>query len=206
MHSIWHVVLTYEGWETQVAEAFVKKLGLETFCPRARCFEERFNRRVEVLRPLVSRYVFVQFDGRDPHVWGDVRYTAGVYHIIGGDDPSPIPAKDLEYWFSQADANGVVEMPEVKVVMYEAGDCVVLKDGPFVDRPARCTWLDKRGARVIAKVFGGQVEMFVPHGFLRKATRAEAEAARLLKPSLRLPVNKFLGKGNLGLYAAAGSA
>jgi len=191
----WHVALTLAGREAQVEE-HLKKAALPTFCPRVRCVEERFGRRSDVLRPLVSGYVFVRFNGRDATQWHLVRDAAGVYGIVGGPDPVQISETSLSVWFNAADADGVVPTPEVDRVVYRRGDCVIMVGGPFSGHLAECSWVDGRGARVLATLLGRQTEMFVPHAFLRKATRDQAEDAGLLQPSQRTskkPV--YLGTG-----------
>ena len=198
----WHAVLCFSSLERKV-ELEIRDFGYETFCPRVKTLERgRGGGKREVLRPLVSGYVFARFDGSDAVLWHRLRDVGGVYGFVGGASPVPIYDDSLAEWFAAADGDGVMPVPEIDRTDYGAGDCVVVTGGPFADHRCRCIWLNSYGAKLVVTIFGRLTELFIPHGFLRRGSRVEAEEAGLLQPRKNRKrkgrgsggsVNKFLG-------------
>jgi len=105
---------------------------------------------VEVVRPLFTGYVFVQFDPQtDP--WKQVCYTYGIRGLLGyqteRDLPTPVPLIEMDALFARlAEHGGVVTLTASRPKYIEPGTLLRVLLGPYRDRNAIAE--ADRGARI----------------------------------------------------------
>lgn len=153
----WYAVRTGIRAENRAAGS-IEQIGIKTFCPMYERFVSHARRRVKVKRPLLSRYLFAQFDvGRDD--WGKILHVDGVEYILsssredGGTGdlwsvPIAIPERQM------ARIMAWQEHPEI-IAAAMVGDVMRIIGGPFVGHTTRLTdvWPDKFRARGNVKLF-----------------------------------------------------
>lgn len=100
----WHVVFTAPHRERRAASDLCCLDGVEGFCPSSRVRFFRRGRIVERPAPLLAGVAFARWEADDPHLWHDVRGTADVTGILGGEFPRPIRCDAaFDLWLRSAD-------------------------------------------------------------------------------------------------------
>jgi len=138
----WYVVQSLSGQEFKVRDSLLKRRvteGLEdrvldVRVPTEKVSEVRQGRRVTTNRKFFPGYVLVYArlydeNGKiDQEVWYFIRETQGVIGFLGGDRPMPLSGDEEEAIFAEAEEGE--EAPRPRVV-FEVGETVTIKDGPF---------------------------------------------------------------------------
>ena len=156
-----------------------------SYCPlhESDCF--RRGRRTADVKPMFSRYVFVDWEPKDDaDAWHRVVGLPGALGFIGGERPMPIREDDIEKWISRTDATGVVRGLEELIRKLKRGfdkdDLIRIEGGPFDDRVFRCLWTDDGGVSVEVEILGHPQPLYLADAQCRFRLERAAEAP--LKP------------------------
>jgi len=158
----WYVVHVYSGMEKSVQRALqerIERAGMqnlynEILVPTEEVVEVRNGRKAVAERRFYPGYVLVEMIMTDDS-WHLVKNTAKVTGFIGGKSnrPTPIPPHEVEKIMQQM--RDGVEKPRPKV-LYEVGEMIRIKDGPFTDFNGNVEEVsyEKSRVRVTVTIFG----------------------------------------------------
>jgi transcriptional antiterminator RfaH len=123
----WYALHTKPAEEDR-ADANLKSWSVETFAPKVKAGRPPAagTRSGGKGKHLFPQYIFARFDlNRLLH---NVRFTRGVDKVVSfGSAPVPVDDEIIELIRSQQGADGFIEIRE----RFEAGELVVVKDGPL---------------------------------------------------------------------------
>ena len=135
----WYVVHAYSGFEQQVKRALADRIANsemstrfgEILVPTEEVVEMKEGQQRKSERKFFPGYVLVQMDMTDD-TWHLVKDTPKVMGFIGGtsDRPAPISEKEANAILQRVQEGS--EKPRPKV-LFEVGEVVRVKDGPFTD-------------------------------------------------------------------------
>ena len=158
----WYVVHAYSGMEKSVRRAILERIaraGMEDkfgriLVPTEEVVEMKNGQRAVSERSFFPGYVFVEME-MDDDSWHLIKHTAKVTGFVGGSGhkPSPISDKEVEKILAQMQEG--VEKPKPKV-LFEVGEMVRVKDGPFNDFNGNVEEVnyEKSRLRVSVTIFG----------------------------------------------------
>jgi transcriptional antiterminator NusG len=158
----WFVVHAYSGMEKSVAKALqerVTRAGLQAqfgriLVPTEEVVEIKGGKKSITERRLYSGYVLVEMDMTD-EAWHLVKSTPKVTGFLGGtaNKPAPLPQKEVDEILMRMQEG--YEKPRPKV-LFEVGEMVRVKDGPFTDFNGNVEEVnyDKNRVRVSVTIFG----------------------------------------------------
>ncbi|MCX7901125.1 MAG: transcription termination/antitermination protein NusG [Burkholderiaceae bacterium] len=158
----WYVVHVYSGMEKSVAKALqerIERAGLQAYfgrilVPTEEVVEVKGGKRAITERRLYSGYVLVEMEMTD-EAWHLVKSTPKVTGFLGGkaNKPSPLPPKEVEEILQRMQEG--FEKPRPKV-LFEVGEMVRVKEGPFTDFNGNVEEVnyDKNRVRVSVTIFG----------------------------------------------------
>lgn len=139
MSKKWYVVHAHSGFEKSVKRALlerVKRYALEDkfgeiLVPTEEVVEMKAGQKSVSERKFFPGYLLVEMELND-ETWHLVRKTNKVSGFIGGTPtkPAPIPQNEVNKILEQLKEGA--EKPRPKV-LYEAGESVRIKEGPFLD-------------------------------------------------------------------------
>ncbi len=172
----WYVVHAYSGMEKSVAKTLqerVDRAGLQSqfgkiMVPTEEVVEVKGGKRAITERRLYSGYVLVEMDMTD-EAWHLVKSTPKVTGFLGGkaNKPSPLPQKEVDQILLQMQEG--YEKPRPKV-LFEVGEMVRVKDGPFTDFNGNVEEVnyDKSRVRVSVTIFGRSTPVDLEFGQVEK--------------------------------------
>jgi transcription termination/antitermination protein NusG len=158
----WYVVHAYSGMEKSVARHLQERLdraGLQSqfsriLVPTEEVVEMKGGKKAITERRLYSGYVLVEMDMSD-EAWHLVKSTPKVTGFLGGkaNKPAPLPQREVDEILLRMQEG--VEKPRPKV-LFEVGEMVRVKDGPFTDFNGNVEDVnyDKNRVRVSVTIFG----------------------------------------------------
>lgn len=158
----WYVVHAYSGMEKSVAKALqerVTRAGLQSMfgrilVPTEEVVEIKGGKKSITERRLYSGYVLVEMDMAD-EAWHLVKSTPKVTGFLGGtaNKPAPLPQKEVDEILMRMQEG--YEKPRPKV-LFEVGEMVRVKDGPFTDFNGSVEEVnyEKNRLRVSVMIFG----------------------------------------------------
>lgn len=158
----WYVVHAYSGMEKSVAKALgerIEREGLQAdfgriLVPTEEVVEVKGGRKSITERRLYSGYVLVEMDMTDA-AWHLVKSTPKVTGFLGGsaNKPSPLPQREVDEILLRMQEG--YEKPKPKI-LFEVGEMVRVKDGPFVDFNGNVEEVnyEKSRVRVSVSIFG----------------------------------------------------
>jgi len=158
----WYAVHAYSGMEKSVHRALLERIERaemqdlfgRILVPTEEVIEVRNGRKAVTERRLFPSYVFVEMEMTDD-TWHLVKNTSKVTGFIGGksNKPSPIPQHEVDKILQQMQDG--VEKPRPKV-LYEVGEIVRIKEGPFTDFNGNVEEVnyEKSKVRVTVTIFG----------------------------------------------------
>ena len=156
MSKRWYVVHAYSGFEKSVQRAL----------------EDRINRagmNDKFGKILVPVEEVVEMEMNDD-TWHLVKNTNKVTGFVGGtaNKPAPIPEKEVDAIMQQMREG--VEKPKPKV-LFEVGEMVRVKDGPFTDFQGTVEDVnyEKSRLRVAVTIFGRSTPVELEFGQVEKA-------------------------------------
>jgi len=135
----WYVVHAYSGFEKTVQRALTERIVRaelqdkfgQILVPVEEVVEMRGGQKAISERKFFPGYVLVEMEMTD-ETWHLVKSTPKVTGFVGGTahKPAPISQKEVDAIMHQMQEG--VEKPRPKV-LFEAGELVRVKDGPFAD-------------------------------------------------------------------------
>ncbi len=162
MTKRWYVVHAYSGFEKSVMRALVERIARagmqdkfgQILVPVEEVIEMKGGQKSISERKFFPGYVLVEMD-MDDDSWHLVKSTPKVTGFVGGtaNKPTPISEKEVEKIMQQMQEG--VEKPRPKV-LFEVGELVRVKDGPFTDFNGCVDEVnyDKSRLRVAVTIFG----------------------------------------------------
>ena len=171
----WYIVHTYSGFENKIA-AFIKeqaeKKGFadkveEVLVPTESVVSVRNGAKVETERKFFPGYVLVKME-MTPETWHLVSSTPKVTGFLGGKKPTPMTEAEAQHILHQVKEG--VEKPKSAVV-YEAGEQVVVCDGPFASFTGFVEEVDseKESLKVSVSIFGRLTPLDLNYTRVKKA-------------------------------------
>jgi transcriptional antiterminator NusG len=172
----WYVVHAYSGMEKSVAKTLqerVDRAGLQSqfgriMVPTEEVVEVKGGKRAITERRLYSGYVLVEMEMTD-EAWHLVKSTPKVTGFLGGkaNKPSPLPQKEVDEILLRMQEG--IEKPRPKV-LFEVGEMVRVKDGPFTDFNGNVEEVnyDKNRVRVSVTIFGRSTPVDLEFGQVEK--------------------------------------
>ena len=158
----WYVVHAYSGFEKSVQRALKERItraGMQDsfgqiLVPVEEVVEMKSGQKSISERKFFPGYVLVEMDMNDDS-WHLVKSTPKVTGFVGGTatKPTPISEKEVDKIMQQMQEG--VEKPRPKV-LFEAGEMVRVKDGPFTDFNGSVEEVnyEKSRLRVSVTIFG----------------------------------------------------
>ena len=172
----WYVVHAYSGMEKSVAKTLqerVNRAGLQSMfgrilVPTEEVVEVKGGKKAITERRLYSGYVLVEMDMAD-EAWHLVKSTPKVTGFLGGtaNRPAPLPQKEVDQILLQMQEG--YEKPRPKV-LFEIGEMVRVKEGPFTDFNGNVEEVnyDKNRVRVSVTIFGRSTPVDLEFGPVEK--------------------------------------
>jgi transcriptional antiterminator NusG len=172
----WYVVHAYSGMEKSVAKALQERLqreGLQSqfgriLVPTEEVVEVKGGKKAITERRLYSGYVLVEMEMTD-EAWHLVKSTPKVTGFLGGsaNRPSPLPQREVDEILQRMQEG--YEKPKPKV-LFEVGEMVRVKDGPFADFNGNVEEVnyDKSRVRVSVTIFGRSTPVDLEFGQVEK--------------------------------------
>ncbi|MCX7946821.1 MAG: transcription termination/antitermination protein NusG [Hydrogenophilus sp.] len=158
----WYVVQAHSGYEKQVKKALedkIKLTGMDHYfgrilVPVEKVLELRGGTKRETERKFFPGYVLVEMELNDD-TWHLVKSLPRVAGFIGGSPtkPAPLSEKEAQALLTQIEEGG--ERPKPRVI-FEVGETVRIKDGPFADFMGTVEGVDydKNRLTVAVSIFG----------------------------------------------------
>ena len=162
MTKRWYVVHAYSGFEKSVQRALLERIARtgmqdkfgQILVPVEEVVEIKAGQKHTSERKFFPGYVLVEMD-MDDESWHLVKITPKVTGFIGGTatKPTPISEKEVDKIMQQMQEG--VEKPRPKV-LFEAGEMVRVKEGPFTDFNGTVEEVnyEKSRLRVSVTIFG----------------------------------------------------
>jgi transcriptional antiterminator NusG len=162
MTKRWYVVHAYSGFEKSVQKALIERIARagmqdkfgQILVPVEEVVEMKSGQKSISERKFFPGYVLVEMDMEDDS-WHLVKSTPKVTGFVGGTatKPTPISEKEVDKIMQQMQEG--VEKPRPKV-LFEAGEMVRVKDGPFTDFNGTVEEVnyEKSRLRVSVTIFG----------------------------------------------------
>lgn len=172
----WYVVHAYSGMEKSVARALkerVERAGMQDqfgqiLVPTEEVVEIRNGQKAVTERRFFPGYVLVEMEMTD-ETWHLVKNTGKVTGFIGGksNKPTAIPPHEVAKIMQQMQEG--VEKPRPKV-LYDVGELVRIKDGPFTDFNGNVEEVnyEKSRVRVSVTIFGRATPVELEFGQVEK--------------------------------------
>jgi transcriptional antiterminator NusG len=172
----WYVVHAYSGMEKSVAKALQERVdreGLKSqfgriLVPTEEVVEVKGGKKAITERRLYSGYVLVEMEMTD-EAWHLVKSTPKVTGFLGGsaNRPSPLPQREVDEILLRMQEG--YEKPKPKV-LFEVGEMVRVKDGPFADFNGNVEEVnyDKSRVRVSVTIFGRSTPVDLEFGQVEK--------------------------------------
>ena len=177
MSMRWYVVHAYSGQEKSIQQALldrIRRSGMadkfgQVLVPTEEVVEMKSGQKAISERRFFPGYILVQMDMTD-ETWHLVKSTPKVTGFIGGSAmrPTPISDKEVENILHQVQEG--VEKPKPKV-LFEVGEMVRVKDGPFTDFQGTVEDVsyEKSRLRVAVTIFGRSTPVELEFGQVEKA-------------------------------------
>jgi transcriptional antiterminator NusG len=163
----WFVIHSYAGYENKVKSNLESRIAsmnmeeriFEVVIPMEDVPEFKNGKQQIVSKKLFPGYLMVRMD-LDDDSWYVVRNTPGVTGFVGlGARPSPLSRKEVESILQvvpEAGEGGGTRKGRARAAVWEIGETVRVKDGPFADFTGAVAEVneDKLQLRVLVNIFG----------------------------------------------------
>lgn len=162
MSRRWYIVHTQTGHEDRVKTSIEKRLKdlpqlqekiSSILVPTEKVSEVKGGKKKITERKIFPGYVLIEMD-LDDETWYAIRNVVGVTGFIGaGKNPLPLKKEEIENILRQTEEKK--EKPTPKV-MFEKGEGVRVKDGPFVNFNGTIDEVNpaKQKVKVLVPIFG----------------------------------------------------
>jgi transcriptional antiterminator NusG len=177
MSKRWYVVHAYSGFEKSVQRALLERIQRQemqdsfgqVLVPVEEVVELKQGQKSISESKFFPGYVLVEMEMNDES-WHLVKSTPKVTGFVGGtaNKPTPISEKEVEKIMQQMQDG--VEKPRPKV-LFEPGEIVRVKDGPFTDFHGSVEQVnyEKNRLRVSVTIFGRATPVELEFGQVEKA-------------------------------------
>jgi transcriptional antiterminator NusG len=177
MSKRWYVVHAYSGFEKSVQRALqerIQRQGMQdlfgrVLVPVEEVVELKQGQKSISERKFFPGYVLVEMEMNDES-WHLVKSTPKVTGFVGGtaNKPTPISEKEVDKIMQQMQDG--VEKPRPKV-LFEPGEVVRVKDGPFTDFHGSVEKVNYEKNRLVVSVtiFGRATPVELEFGQVEKA-------------------------------------
>ena len=156
----WYFVHVHTGKEDNVIQhlqkriASTKEMGSkfgQMIVPTEEVVEMRGGQKRKSLRKFYPGYVLMHMEMSD-ETWHFVKGVPGVLGFVGGQNPSPIPEKEVQSILGLLKKG---EKPKPKI-SYQSGEMVRVIDGPFANFNGVVEEVkhEKGKVRVLVSIFG----------------------------------------------------
>lgn len=172
----WYVVHAYSGMEKSVQRALTERIeraGMQgkfgqILVPSEEVIEVKNGQKAVTERRLFPGYVFVEMEMTDD-TWHLVKNTSKVTGFVGGKSNKPTPIESHEVAKIMQQVQEGVEKPRPKV-LYEVGEVIRIKDGPFTDFNGNVEEVnyEKSKVRVTVTIFGRATPVDLDFGQVEK--------------------------------------
>ncbi len=177
MTKRWYVVHAYSGFEKSVMRALTERItraGMgdkfgKILVPVEEVVEMKSGQKSISERKFFPGYVLVEMD-MDDESWHLVKSTPKVTGFVGGTSTKPTPISEKEVAKIMQQIQEGVEKPRPKV-LFETGELVRIKDGPFTDFNGNVEEVnyEKSRLRVSVTIFGRATPVELEFGQVEKA-------------------------------------
>ncbi len=176
MAKQWYIVHVYSAMEKSIARSLQDRVDRseyahmfgEILVPIEEVVEIKNGQKVTSERRFFPGYVFMEIEMTD-ETWHLVKSTPKVTGFIGGkaNKPMPITAAEVQKIRDQMQAG--VEKPRPKV-LFEVGEMVRVKDGPFADFNGNIEEVlyEKNRLRLSVTIFGRATSVDMDFGQVEK--------------------------------------
>ncbi|MGI8776251.1 MAG: transcription termination/antitermination protein NusG [Acidimicrobiales bacterium] len=161
----WYVVHTYAGYENKVKSNLQSRIAsmnmedriFECVIPMEDVIEFKGGKKVTVQKKVFPGYLLVRCE-LDDDSWRVVRNTPGVTGFVGlGAKPTPLSRKEVENILQvQPEGTEGTKKTRPHRPMYEVGESVRVKEGPFADFSGSIAEIneDQLKVKVLVNIFG----------------------------------------------------
>lgn len=183
----WFVVHTYSGMEKRVKtnlENRISSLNMEDFIyevhvPQEDVWEIKNGQRKQVSRTVLPGYVLVRMELTDES-WSAVRHTPSVTGFVGhSHQPVPLTLAEVEAMLAptiveEAEAEGgsptQAKQKKTEFSDFDAGDSVMVVDGPFATLHATITEInvDAQRVKALVEIFGRETPVELSFNQIQK--------------------------------------
>ena len=177
MTKRWYVVHAYSGFEKSVQRALTERItraGMQEkfgkiLVPVEEVVEMKSGQKSISERKFFPGYVLVEMD-MDDESWHLVKSTPKVTGFVGGTSTKPTAISEKEVAKIMQQIQEGVEKPRPKV-LFETGELVRIKDGPFTDFNGNVEEVnyEKSRLRVSVTIFGRATPVELEFGQVEKA-------------------------------------
>ncbi|MDR1311383.1 MAG: transcription termination/antitermination protein NusG [Burkholderiaceae bacterium] len=154
----WYVVHAYSGMENSVRRTLLERIersGMreqfgEILVPTEEVVEVKNGQKSVTEHRFFPGYVLVEMEMTD-ETWHLVKNTPRIIGFVGGksNKPTPIPQKEVDTLLRQMQDG--VDKPRPKV-LYEVGEMVRIKEGPFADFEGSVKEVNYERSRLVVTV------------------------------------------------------
>ncbi len=173
----WYVIHVYSGFEDYVIRLLTRHIQLkglenrfgEIIVPKEEVVEMRSGQKRKSERKFFPGYVLVQME-MDDVTWHLVRSVPRVLGFIGGTAERPAPISDKEAHSILRRVEEGENKPKPKV-LFETGEVVRVKEGPFADfnGVVEDVNYEKNRLRVSVLIFGRSTPVELEFGQVEKS-------------------------------------
>jgi len=156
----WYVVHTYSGHENKARLSLqerVRQMGMDAsfgqvLIPTENVLVIQGGQRRTTSRKFYPGYMFVQMELNE-QTYHLVKNTPKITGFLGGNNPSPVPEKDIQAINTQIEVGAVKPKPRIT---FEDGETVRVIDGPFANFSGLVEEVkpEKQKVRVLVSIFG----------------------------------------------------
>jgi transcriptional antiterminator NusG len=175
----WYVVHTQSGYENKVKQNLASRVTsfnmedriFEVVVPMEDVIEFRGGRKEVVKKKMFPGYLLVRcrLDDETQYM---IRNTPGITGYAGpGGKPSPLRRREVEKFLGLPEAAGDEPKPRTKPsMMYEVGETVRVKDGPFADFQGQIEDINEEQLKlkVLVNIFGRETPVELDFGQVAK--------------------------------------
>ena len=172
----WYVVHAYSGFEKSVQRTLldrIQRTGMQdkfgqVLVPVEEVVEMKNGQKSISERKFFPGYVLVEMD-MDDDSWHLVKSTPKVTGFVGGTSTKPTPISEKEVNKIMQQVQEGVEKPRPKV-LFEVGEMVRIKEGPFTDFNGSVEEVnyEKNRVRVSVMIFGRSTPVELEFGQVEK--------------------------------------
>ena len=161
----WYTVHVYSSMEKSVQKAIIERISRselkeffgEVLLPVEKVEENRNGRKFATERRMYPGYVFVEMVMNE-ETWHLINSTPRVIEFLGNNHPVPLSPSEIASIKDRMSTGTEKARPKV---MFEPGEMVRIKEGPFQDFNGRVEELlyDKSRLRCFVSIFGRETSV-----------------------------------------------